>query len=68
MSPIRFFARSQMSTECEACQARFDLMNGGVCEQCKRILCYTHLHGSWLRRLGTDFGTRPICVACRAAS
>jgi hypothetical protein len=65
MPLLRFFARSQMSTECDACQARFDLMNGGVCESCKRILCFRHLHGSWVQRLRTEFGARALCVTCR---
>ena len=64
MSP-RFFARTEMATECDACQARFDLISGGVCESCKRILCFTHLHGSWVQRLRTEFGARMLCVTCR---
>ena len=62
---LRIFRRTEMSTECEACDRRFDLVSGGVCLECKRILCFQHLHGSWTRRLATDFGARVVCVRCR---
>jgi hypothetical protein len=54
-----------MSTECEACGRRFDLVAGGACMKCKRALCFMHLHGSWVRRLMVDFGAAPVCVSCR---
>jgi hypothetical protein len=65
MPLLRLFARTEMATECDACRVRFDLMSGGVCESCKRILCFNHLHGSWLHRLRTEFGGRYLCVDCR---
>jgi hypothetical protein len=54
-----------MSTECEVCNRRFDLVAGGACVKCKRALCFRHLHGSWVQRLLVDFGAAPVCVACR---
>lgn len=55
-----------MQTECDACGARFDLVKGGVCEQCRRVLCARHLHGSFVRRLQVDLGATARCMACRA--
>jgi len=60
-----FFKKSIFFSECERCHARFHIGGGGVCEQCKKILCDTHLHGSVFRRVQVSFGARPICVACR---
>jgi hypothetical protein len=55
-----------MSTECDACGRRFDLVKGGACKQCGRILCERHLHGSLVRRLLVDLGAKPVCVQCRS--
>jgi hypothetical protein len=65
---IRLFRRTEMATECDVCGLRFDLISGGACLRCRKILCATHLHGSWLRRLLVDFGADPICCACRQAA
>jgi hypothetical protein len=54
-----------MTTDCEICGHRFDMMAGGVCTRCRRVLCARHLHGSWLRRLAVDFGAESLCVECR---
>ena len=64
----RFFRESQVRTDCDICHAHFDLMHGGVCLKCRRVLCYHHLHGSWVRRLVADVTGRDICVDCRRAS
>jgi hypothetical protein len=64
--PVRVFAQTEMATECDACGRRFDLIGGGTCVRCRRILCARHLHGSWARRLMVDFGAQTICVDCRA--
>ena len=48
------------------CNKRFDLMKGGVCERCDRILCERHLHGSWARRILADVRGSSVCVSCRA--
>jgi hypothetical protein len=63
---FEIFRSSQITTHCDRCGGRVDLLKGGVCERCRRILCYTHLHGSWLRRLAADLGAGTICADCRA--
>lgn len=65
MRPFRMFLQTEMATECDACGARFDLVKGGVCMQCRRVLCSRHLHGSFVRRLLVDLGAEVRCVACR---
>jgi hypothetical protein len=65
MPKLRMFRQTDLGTECDACNARIDLVTGGVCEQCKRILCERHLHGSWLRRMRHDIGGKAVCVRCR---
>ena len=64
---VRIFSRTEMMTQCDECGADFDLVAGGVCSRCKRLLCSRHLHGSWMRRLMLDFGAQPLCVSCRAS-
>jgi hypothetical protein len=66
MPKFEIFRSSQVSTDCDQCGGRVDLLKGGVCTRCRRILCYTHLHGSWVRRLLADLGVGTICVRCRA--
>lgn len=66
MQPFRVFQQSGISTDCDRCGGRVDLLKGGVCTRCRRILCYTHLHGSWVRRLLADIRNESICVDCRA--
>ena len=65
MARYEVFRSSQVSTDCDQCGGRVDLLKGGVCIQCRRILCYRHLHGSWFRRLIADMGARTTCVECR---
>ena len=66
MAKFEFFRSSQLSTECDQCHGRVDLLKGGVCTRCRRILCYHHLQGSFVRRLLTDLGAKTVCVQCRA--
>jgi len=66
MSKIEFFRSTDISTDCDQCGGRVDLIKGGVCVRCRRILCYRHLHGSFVRRLLTDLGAETLCVECRA--
>ena len=66
MPKLRLFQQSAMSTDCDQCGARVDVVQGGVCEQCRRILCYRHLYGSWFQRLRTEFGAPVHCAECRA--
>jgi hypothetical protein len=62
-----FFRKSIFATECDECDRRFAVNTGGVCEQCRRILCSTHLHGTIGRRIAMAFGARMVCVRCRAS-
>jgi hypothetical protein len=64
--PFRVFLPTEMSTECDACGVRFDLVKGGACQRCRRVLCPLHLHGSWTRRLLVDLGAASVCSQCRA--
>jgi hypothetical protein len=66
MPKFEIFRSSQITTDCDQCHGPVDMVKGGVCEECRRILCYRHLHGSWFRRLITDLGARTVCVQCRA--
>ena len=68
MPSVRMFRQTDLGTECEACNVRIDLVSGGVCEQCRRILCSKHLHGSWLRRMRHELGGKAVCVRCRNAA
>ena len=61
-----FFKKSIFTSECDRCQVRFHIGAGGVCEECRKILCDNHLHGSLVRRVQVSFGARPICTSCRA--
>ena len=64
-----FFRESIFKTDCDRCGARFDPIRGGVCEQCRRILCGEHLHGTRWQRLRTQlFGGPTVCIYCRAES
>lgn len=60
-----FFKKSIFFSECDRCHVQFHIGGGGVCEQCRKILCDNHLHGSLVRRIQVSFGARPVCVACR---
>ena len=68
MFKLPWLRHSEMSTECDACGLRFDLMTGGTCEECRRILCKTHLHGTWLRRMRHEFGGPVRCVRCASGA
>jgi hypothetical protein len=64
MFKLKWFRSTDFATDCDECGQRFDLMTGGTCERCRRILCTRHLHGTWLRRMQHEFGT-VVCVRCR---
>lgn len=61
----RFFRETDVKTNCDVCGMFFDLIKGGVCEKCRRILCPTHLHGSFAQRLMADITGKHVCVQCR---
>lgn len=65
MFGLPIFRKSILSIDCNACGRRFEPSTGGVCSQCQRILCFTHLHGTRIRRVLMELGARPVCVACR---
>jgi hypothetical protein len=66
-SPFSFFRNSNLWTDCEECRLKVNLSSAGACVRCRKILCYRHLHGSFVRRLILDLGFgQPICVKCRA--
>jgi hypothetical protein len=67
MEKIRFFRRSTLATDCDACGGRVDVIEGGACATCGRILCFRHLYGSWVARLRSELGGGAVrCVECRA--
>ena len=66
MTKFEIFRSSQVTTDCDQCHGRVDLLKGGVCPRCNRILCYRHLHGSWWRRLVADLGAPLLCARCRS--
>lgn len=66
MPLFQFFRHSDISTDCDRCGGRVDLLKGGVCTRCRQILCYSHLHGSWSRRLIADVRNESVCIECRA--
>ena len=55
-----------MRTDCDVCGVHFDMVKGGVCSRCNRVLCARHLHGSFVRRLIADLGADATCLDCRA--
>jgi len=63
---MQIFRKSIFTTECDECGRPFPVSHGGVCDQCRRILCNTHLHGSVTRRVAIAFGAPYRCVACRS--
>ena len=63
---MEVFRRSMFRTECDECRKPFPVNTGGVCDRCRRILCNTHLHGSFVRRIAIALGSPYVCVSCRA--
>ena len=68
MAKFGFFRDTELATDCDQCGGRVDILKGGACVRCRRILCFTHLHGSFVRRLATDLGAQTLCVSCRAGA
>lgn len=63
---MEVFRRSIFTTECDECHEEFAVNTGGVCVQCRRILCNRHLHGSAVRRVAIALGAQSVCVRCRS--
>lgn len=59
---------SRVIATCDECRTPFDPVRGGVCPSCRRLLCATHLYGSFLRRVQglLMLGGAPRCPYCRA--
>jgi hypothetical protein len=68
LTKFGIFRDSDLATDCDECGGRVDLLKGGACIRCRRILCFKHLHGSFFRRLATDLGAPTICVRCRTTA
>jgi hypothetical protein len=55
---------------CEECQVRFDVLNGGICRACHRLLCSRHFafleRWPFWRRSEVRL-VQPLCRACSAA-
>jgi hypothetical protein len=66
MAKFGIFRDTELATDCDECGGRVDLLKGGACVRCRRILCFRHLHGSFVRRLATDLGAETLCIRCRA--
>ncbi|MEO5569093.1 MAG: hypothetical protein ABIR92_11405 [Gemmatimonadaceae bacterium] len=62
---VGIFRETEVKTDCDVCGLFFDMVKGGVCDKCRRILCARHLHGSFSKRLIADLTGRNICVECR---
>jgi hypothetical protein len=60
-----FFRETNVKTNCDACGAYFDLLKGGVCQNCRRVLCGRHLYGSWTQRLISEITGKTLCLQCR---
>ena len=63
---MEVFKRAEFRTECDECGKTFPVNTGGVCDNCRRILCNAHLHGSVFRRIAIALGAPYRCVNCRA--
>ena len=63
--PFQVFRHSDLWTQCDECRLTFDLTRVGACARCRRVLCNSHLHGSFFRRLLVDLGAEPVCLKCR---
>ena len=68
MEKLHVLRPTDLRIDCDVCRTPFDLMTGGVCERCRRILCSRHLHGSWIMRMIHEYKRPVTCVACRAGS
>ena len=65
---MAIFKESSVRTQCERCKTVFTVGHGGVCTECRRILCDAHLHGSFWLKLKRAVIRDDVCVECRAKS
>lgn len=66
---MSLFRQTRFRARCDRCHASFAPGHGGVCRQCRAILCDAHLHGSTFRKLLRELtGAAPVCQRCAAGS
>ena len=65
---MSIFRQSRFRVRCERCHASFAAGQGGVCRDCRRVLCDAHLHRSAFRKLLRELtGAPPVCERCASA-
>jgi hypothetical protein len=65
MAMIKMLRPSSLMAQCDKCRLPFDPVHGGVCSQCRRLLCGRHMYGSIFRRLESFLGRPLVCPECR---
>lgn len=68
---MAIFRESKFRVQCVRCGVPFPAGKGGVCSECRDILCDAHLHGSMFRKLMRAIAGAPaVCTRCtqRAAA
>ena len=66
---MSIFRQSRFRVSCERCHLSFAAGHGGVCHQCRAVLCDPHLHGSTFRKLFRELtGAAPVCERCAATA
>jgi hypothetical protein len=63
---MAIFREGKYRAPCDRCGRAFDPVKGGLCAECRKLLCSEHLHGGLVRRALVAVGVRPVCVHCRA--
>ena len=54
-----------IAPRCEECGEAFDVLRGGICQDCGRMLCGTHLHGLVAQFFAVFSRGTPRCGRCR---
>ena len=62
---MAYLQQSRTLGTCDECRTPFDPVRGGVCPQCRRLLCGEHYYGGLLPRLQALVGRVPRCPRCR---
>lgn len=62
---MSIFKETKFRAQCVRCGVPFPAGKGGVCRECRDILCDAHLHGSTFRKLlRAVTGAPPVCPRC----
>ena len=62
---MAIFRKSTFAWQCDKCGVYFAAGKGGVCTACKRALCDSHLHGSFVAKMRHRLsGERAVCTEC----